>query len=384
MAGRYLFMGLGSRLEGSDFSRLVVSGGGPEITVTPLHRAEGEWTFRVVRGSNPPQVVDLDQVLTLAEESFSGPYDTLHCEMLGQVTHYEKTPRGVSVRTEARTDFQARSGSAATFDEKHVLESPEARRVLAELGVVTARGVVRRKQRNKLIQIKNLAKAVYGGLQELRLKTVCVVDAACGKSYLSFVLYYYLHEELGYPIHFTGIDANSKLIERSREIQATLGYRNMEFHASTVADFQPQAEVDLLYSLHGCDTATDEAIALGVRARARMIIVVPCCHEEIRGQLGENDPLRGVTRYGLFKEQFATLLTDSLRALALEAEGYRVAAFRFVTPDVSTRNVLLRALHTGRPSRSARAEYDALRDLFGVRPSIARLLGWGGDATERR
>ncbi len=377
MATPFLFMGLGPKLEGEDFTALTIGGGdGPEITVTPLHRAEGEWTFRVTRGDDAPQVIDVEGVLALAEESFAAGYSALRCETLGETTHYEKMRNGVSVRVEARADFGAQLWSAATFDEEHILQSPEARRVLAELGVVSEQGVVRRKQRDKLIQIKNLTKAVYGGLHELELSRVRVVDAACGKSYISFVLYYYLDHELGYPVHVTGIDSNPKLTARSREIQATLGYPNMEFHTSTVAEFQPEGEVDLLYSLHGCDTATDEAIALGVRAQAKMVIVVPCCHMELRGQLGTRHPLRGITRYGLFEDQFAALLTDSLRALALEAEGYRVATFRFVTPDVSTKNVLIRALRAGQPNPSARKEYEALRDLFNVRPSIQRLLGW--------
>lgn len=377
MATQFFFMGLAPKLEGEDFTALHITGGDePEIALTPLHRAEGEWTFRMARGDDPPQVIDLDAALALAEQNFAGGYDTLRCETLGEVTHYEKTPKGVAVRSEARADFHAQLWSAATFDEARILESPEARRVLAALGVMSEQGVVRRKQRDKLIQIKNLTKAVYGGLQELNLDRVRVVDAACGKSYLSFVLYYYLDRELGYPVHITGIDSNPRLIERSREIQEELGFPNMTFHTATVAAFTPDGAVDLLYSLHGCDTATDEAIALGVRAEAQMIVVAPCCHMELRGQLGNRHPLRGITRYGLFEDQFAALLTDSLRALALEAEGYRVATFRFVTPDVSTKNVLIRALRTGAPNPSARKEYENLRNLFDVRPSIERLLGW--------
>lgn len=377
MTERYLFMGLGTRLERVDFSRATISGEDkPEINIIPLHRTPGEWTFRVSHGDRSPTVIDIDGVLALAQESFSNGYDTLECETLDEVALYTKTRKGVAMRTETRADYKAQMWSATTFDEDFILQSPEARQVLAELGVMSAQGAIRRKQRDKLIQIKNLTKAVYGGLRELELKRIHAVDAACGKSYISFILYYYLYKELGYPVHVTGIDSNPKLIASSKEIQEKLGYEHMTFHTATLEDFEPEREVDLLYSLHGCDTATDEAIALGVRTRAKMIIVVPCCHTEVRSQLGRNHPLRGVTRYGLFEDQFAALLTDSMRALALEAEGYKVATFRFVTPDVSTKNVLLRALYTGSPSKTARTEYDALRRQFDVQPSIERLLGW--------
>ncbi|MBN1286603.1 MAG: methyltransferase [Anaerolineae bacterium] len=381
MTGRYLFMGLSAQLERADFSRATLSGSSgsadaPDILITPLHRTPGEWTFRVVRGTQPPTVTDIEGVLALAQASFDGGYDTLACETADEIAHYTKTHKGVAMRVEPRADYQAQMWGAAAFNEDFILQSPEARRVLAELGVMSAQGVIRRKQRDKLIQIKNLTKAVYGGLRELDLKQVRAVDAACGKSYISFILYYYLHKELGYPVHFTGIDSNPRLIENSRAIQERLGYEHMAFHTSTLEAFEAGGAVDLLYSLHGCDTATDEAIALGVRTRAKMIIVVPCCHTEVRGQLGKNHPLRGVTRYGLFEDQFAALLTDAMRALALEAEGYKVATFRFVTPDVSTKNVLLRALYTGTPSKTARSEYDDLRKQFDVRPSIERLLGW--------
>jgi hypothetical protein len=148
----------------------------------------------------------------------------------------------------------------------------------------------------------------------------------------------------------------------------------MEFLVGATRDYQSDDNIGLLYSLHGCDTASDEAIAAGVRLQSKVILVAPCCHFELNGQL-RHHPLKGLTKFGLLEDRFAAILTDGLRALALEAAGYDTSVLRFVMDDISPKNTLLRGVKRSvAPDPRAIQQYQKTRDLFGVSPSIERLL----------
>lgn len=379
----YLLLGLLGRVEEPSFRGITIrpAQSAPPVRIEPLHRGEEMQTFRLGRGDEPPRVLDKDGLTGAINGYLAAPdYEAVVCEMESETVTYTKTRRGISMQVEARGEAYS---APFRFDEEYVLGSGEARRVLAELGVLSATGVVRRKQRDKLIQIKNFTQVVAGALPPGK-KELQIVDGASGKSYLSFLLYFYLNRELGYRAHFYGVDTNEELVNASRSVQEKLGYPHMKFFHSSLADFEPPGRgFDLLYSLHGCDTATDEAIAAGVRLGARAIIVAPCCHRELREQM-RNHPLRGLTRYGLLEEQFAAMLTDALRGLALESLGYRVSMFRFVTPDVSAKNVMIQAVQTGTPpgegqkegQKEAKRQYQDLVKMFNVSPSIGRLLSF--------
>jgi SAM-dependent methyltransferase len=201
-----------------------------------------------------------------------------------------------------------------------------------------------------------------------------VVDAGCGKAYMSLALVAYARE-LGTRVELVGVDANPTVIETVREIAAGLGYDEARFEVSTIAAFESDEPIDLLVSLHACDTATDEAIAAGVRLDADAVVVAPCCHHELAAQLarGPNDAL---LRHGLLLGRQADLVTDALRAAALEMLGYRVEVMEFVSVEHTAKNVMLRAERAPSPQRARRAaaEYVELRDRFGVSPAIERLL----------
>jgi len=160
-----------------------------------------------------------------------------------------------------------------------------------------------------------------------------------------------------------------------REIAAELGYDEARFEVSTIADYESSEPIDLLVSLHACDTATDEAIAAGVRLGAEAIVVAPCCHHELAAQIAAKDK-DALLRHGLLLGRQADLVTDALRASALEMAGYRVDVIEFVAAAHTAKNVMLRAERSPSESRGARAaaEYVELRDRYGVSPAIERLL----------
>lgn len=201
-----------------------------------------------------------------------------------------------------------------------------------------------------------------------------VVDAGCGKAYMSLALVAY-GREVGTRVELVGLDSNPSVIDTVRGVAEALGYDEASFEATAIADYASDAPIDLLVSLHACDTATDEAIAAGVRLGAEAIVVVPCCHHELAAQIaaGGKDAL---LRHGLLLGRQADLVTDALRAAALEQVGYRVDVIEFISAEHTAKNVMLRAERTPSAERAERAagEYRELRDRFGVDPAIGRLL----------
>jgi len=202
-----------------------------------------------------------------------------------------------------------------------------------------------------------------------------VVDAGCGKAYMSLALVAF-GREVGTRVELVGLDANAGVIQTVRGIAEHLGYDEASFEATTIADYAGDGPVDLLVSLHACDTASDEAIAAGVRLGAEAIVVAPCCHHELAGQLAKRSK-DGVLRHGVLLGRQADLVTDALRASALETHGYRVDVIEFVATEHTPKNVMLRAERSPSATRAARArrEYVALRDHWQVAPAIERLLG---------
>jgi SAM-dependent methyltransferase len=200
-----------------------------------------------------------------------------------------------------------------------------------------------------------------------------VVDAGCGKAYMSLALVAY-GREVGTRVELVGLDTNPQVIETVSAVARELGYDEARFEVTSIAAYDAAEPIDLLVSLHACDTATDEAIAAGVRLDAEAIVVAPCCHHELAAQIdGKRDAL---LRHGLLLGRQADLVTDALRAAALEMVGYRVDVIEFVSAEHTAKNVMLRAQRapSAQRARRAAAEYRELRDRWEVDPAIERLL----------
>ena len=204
---------------------------------------------------------------------------------------------------------------------------------------------------------------------------VRVLDAGCGKAYLSLALVAY-GRATGTVVDLVGLDVEPSVVATVRQIAGELGYDEARFEATSIADYESDVPVDLLVSLHACDTATDEAIAAGVRLQAEAIVVAPCCHHELAAQIAGREP-DALLRHGLLLGRQADLVTDALRAAALETVGYRVDVIEFVSAEHTAKNLLLRAVRAPSPGRERRAlaQYRELRDRYAVDPAIGRLLG---------
>ncbi len=200
-----------------------------------------------------------------------------------------------------------------------------------------------------------------------------VLDCACGKSYLSFVVNYYLTEILKKKCFIYGIDYNEDVINASNKIKNQLKYNNMQFINADLREFSLNKKIDLVVSLHACDIATDYALYSGIKHKAKAIICVPCCHKELSNQI-EYEPFSDVLKHGIFNRRFCDILTDALRTLLLEANGYKVSVIEYTSPLDTPKNIMLKAIKVSDKNEKAMEKYYALKDQFKVNPTLEALL----------
>jgi len=256
---------------------------------------------------------------------------------------------------------------------------------LRELGVTDGSGVVKRSRADKYHQVEEFVRLLdaavrdardAGRLQRERLR---VVDLGCGNAYLTFAAYQHLTAGLGISVELVGVDVKEQALRHNTNVAGRLGWSaDVHFVEGSIEDSDVPTPVDIALALHACDTATDEALARGVRWQSELILAAPCCHHDIQRQLRAATPPAPyglVTRHGLLRERWGDLVTDALRVQILRRAGYRTDLVEFVDSQHTPRNLLLRAHRTGAgPSPEQEAEYLQLCDDWGVRPRLARLL----------
>jgi SAM-dependent methyltransferase len=245
---------------------------------------------------------------------------------------------------------------------------------LVELGVMTPDGRVRKSRYDKFRQVNRFLELVDDIVPSLRPEgTLRVVDFGCGKSYLTFAIHHLLTELRGRDVEIVGLDLKEDVIAACAALAERSGAAGLRFDRGDIAGYDAGGEVDLVVSLHACDTATDEALAQAVRWDADAILAVPCCQKEAYRQL-ESSLLAPLLRHGLAKERFAALVTDTLRAQLLELAGYRAQLVEFVGLEHTAKNVLIRATKGKPAGAEVRRAYEELRDALGLDPALERLL----------
>lgn len=215
---------------------------------------------------------------------------------------------------------------------------------LIDLGVQTRDGIIIKSKYNKFKQINRYLEFVEDILPVLSQKeTVHIIDFGCGKSYLTFALYYYLHELKRMEVRITGLNLKTDVIDKCNSLAQQYGYDDLQFYQGDISTFQGADQVDMVVTLHACDTATDYAIKKAVDWNAGVIFTVPCCQHEVNKQI-ENELLSPVLRYGLLKERMSALLTDGIRANLLEEAGYDTQVLEFIDMEHTPKNILIRAV----------------------------------------
>lgn len=257
---------------------------------------------------------------------------------------------------------------------RYILEEGIPVPFLQELGVMTGEGRIVKSRFDKFRQINRFLEFIEDILPQLdRGRRLTILDFGCGKSYLTFAMYYYLHELKQYDIHIIGLDLKQDVISHCSGLASRYGYDNLHFLAGDIAHYEGAGEIDMVVSLHACDTATDYALAKAVKWNARVILAVPCCQHELNGQIRNRD-LEPVLEYGIIKERFAALVTDALRAKYLEASGYDTQVLEFIDMEHTPKNILLRAVKSGRDGQKALEQIKQCEELLGVKPLLGRLF----------
>lgn len=256
---------------------------------------------------------------------------------------------------------------------KYILEEGIPVPFLIDLGVMTQNGNIVNAHYDKFRQINRFLEYIEDILPSLPTgRELRILDFGCGKSYLTFAIYYYLKVLKKYPVRITGLDLKEDVIRHCNELAVKYGYDKLEFLCGDIAYYDGCSQVDMVVTLHACDTATDYALAKAVGWGAKVILSVPCCQHELNKQM-KNDLLSPVLHYGILKERMAALMTDGLRAQILEANGYRTQILEFIDMAHTPKNLLIRAVYNGHCADN-KAQINELLAAFDVNPTLYRLL----------
>lgn len=261
---------------------------------------------------------------------------------------------------------------------RYILQEGHPVKFLQDLGVMTSEGKVVRARYDKFRQINRFLEFVEDVLPRLpRSREVTILDFGCGKSYLTFAMYYYLHELQQYDVRIIGLDLKEDVIAHCSRLSEAYGYDKLKFYKGDIASYEGVTQVDMVVTLHACDTATDYALAKAVKWGASVILSVPCCQHEFNKQM-ENELLSGVFSYGIIKERMAALMTDAMRAQMLEAMGYETQILEFIDMEHTPKNLLIRAVYTGHRKESNEKWKECL-EAFHVEPTLEKLLFQEGE-----
>ncbi len=215
---------------------------------------------------------------------------------------------------------------------------------LIDLGIMNSEGKILKPKYDKFKQINHFLEFIEDILPSLsKDREITILDFGCGKSYLTFAMYYYLKELKGYQIKVIGLDLKEDVIKHCSQLAEKYGYDNLHFLVGDIASYERAGKVDMVVTLHACDTATDYALFKAIQWEADVILSVPCCQHELNKQI-KNDILNPILHYGLIKERLAALATDALRAELLEVVGYKSQILEFIDMEHTPKNILIRAI----------------------------------------
>ncbi|WMJ78673.1 MULTISPECIES: class I SAM-dependent methyltransferase [unclassified Sedimentibacter] len=249
---------------------------------------------------------------------------------------------------------------------KYIINENEPCDFLINLGVMTNDGKVYAKKYDKFRQINKFLEIVDDSLKGKNIKDdFMIIDFGCGKAYLTFALYYYFYFIRKINVKIIGLDLKDEVIEFCNRTAKKLEYGNLEFIYGDIQNFQYKSDVDMIVTLHACDTATDAALAKAVNWNTDIILSVPCCQHEFYDKI-ENKHLEPMLKHGLIKERVSSLVTDSLRSLFLETKGYKVQLMEFIAMEHTPKNILIRAVKTGKGNPKAVKEYENFKNVWNL------------------
>lgn len=341
-----------------------------------------------------------DELMKLLEE-----FRQVQVETVSEDITVLISKKGKATIKRKRKKVQAKAADLShNRKKKYILEEGIAVPFLQDLGVMTQDGKIVRTKMDKFRQINRFLEFVEDILPQLdKDRELTLLDFGCGKSYLTFAMYYYLHELKGYDIRIIGLDLKTDVILHCNELAKKYGYEKLSFLVGDIADYEGVDQVDMVVTLHACDTATDFALAKAVGWNAKVILSVPCCQHEVNKQFEKQQNLKSgkmktktevletlevpsnqlsvveevlgpIMDYGLLRERFAALVTDGLRAKRLESEGYETQVLEFIDMEHTPKNILLRAVKKGSLAAKSRKEAEDCERFLKIQPTLGMLL----------
>lgn len=257
---------------------------------------------------------------------------------------------------------------------KYILEEGISVPFLVDLGVMTKEGKIVQSKYDKYRQINRFLEFVDDVIEELpKDQELTILDFGCGKSYLTFALYYYFKNLKGYNINIIGLDLKDDVIRTCNGLAKKYQYDKLKFLHGNIADYDELKKVDMVVTLHACDTATDYALEKAIQWDAKVILSVPCCQHEMNQQIRCNE-LQTILKYGLLKERISALLTDGLRAELLECNGYKTQILEFIDMEHTPKNILIRAVKQKNGKKKDTSDYEKLVRFLKVQPTLGELL----------
>lgn len=298
----------------------------------------------------------------------------------GKITINRKMSKAVPIKPEMFEHNRTKN---------YILKEGTAVPFLIDLGVMNKQGIIIRQKYDKFRQINRFLEFIKDIRTELpKNREISIIDFGCGKSYLTFAIYYYLHDLCGMDVRITGLDLKADVIEKCNRLSREYGYEKLTFKLGDIADYSGEDSVDMVVTLHACDTATDYALCKAVNWGAEVILSVPCCQHELNRQI-DNELLAPVLSYGILKERMSAIFTDAIRAEVLKTKGYRTEILEFIDMEHTPKNLLIRAVKThnkgaagrkavkdgvGNEEMEEKAALNKILKEFHLNPSIVNLI----------
>lgn len=359
------------------FSQPVEKGGAQKIEIRPL-LLKGERCYQAERFENSKafhQNFTDDALLAWAEENIEGRFRQALIITETESRQYIRKRDGSYKKTGGAASVPRPAGAQSHNREKdYILREGENIPALVDLGVFTKDFKIVRAKYDKFRQINRFVELVAQGVKDENMDRIRILDFGCGKSYLTFILYYYFAVRCGMETEIIGYDLKEDVVERCNGIAARYGYTGLRFETADVTkDRLADTEIDMVVTLHACDVATDYALAYAIRRGVKHIFSVPCCQHEINLSIRKGGELDLLLEHGIIRERVCALLTDSIRAAVLESAGYAVDVIEFVDFEHSPKNLMLRARFTGKRRNGSRERAEALQKQYGFRQSLLEL-----------